>query len=113
MYIKQSNMANTRPIQSTNIWTSTGNTPATYLGLINFSDYHFDNGGGTVRYTLIGMQDNGESTLEDGTVVQNPPSAVDLYVANLNIPSSVVQQWGEDDDIIFEYVAQTLGLTLI
>jgi hypothetical protein len=42
-------MANTREIQPTNIWTATGNVPATYLGLINFYGYHFDDGPGTVE----------------------------------------------------------------
>jgi hypothetical protein len=105
-------MSNTRSIQPVVVWNPSGSASAIYLGLINFFDYHFDDGGGTVTYVLIGMQDNGETTLDDGTVIQNPPSAVDLYTANLSIPSSIVQQWGASDDIIFEYVAQTLGLTL-
>ena len=105
-------MSNTRAIQPVSVWNPSGVASAVYLGLTNFFDYHFDDGGGTVTYVLIGMQDNGETTLEDGTVIQNPPSAVDLYTANLDIPSSIVQQWGASDDIIFEYVAQALGLTL-
>lgn len=96
-------MANTRQIEPTSIWSPTGNTQATFLGLINFFDYHFDNGGGTATYSLIGMQDNG-----DGIA-----TAVDLYIANINIPSSIVETWGENDDVIFQYVATTLGLTII
>lgn len=96
-------MANTREIQPTLVWSPTGQVSAVYLGLINFFDYHFDNGGGTATYTLIGMQDNGDGI----------PTAVDLYMSNINIPSSVVETWGENDDIIFEYVATTLGLTII
>lgn len=106
-------MSNTRAIQPISIWSSSGTNNAIYLGLTNFYDYHFDNGGGTVSYVLIGMQDNGSNILEDGTVIQNPPSAVDLYNGNLLVPSSVVQQWGESDEIIFQYVASQLGLTLI
>jgi hypothetical protein len=52
-------------------------------------------------------------TLEDGTIVQNPPSLIDLFQGNLAIPSNIVQQWGASDDIIFQYVATTLGLTLV
>ena len=96
-------MANTRQIEPTSIWSPTGNTQATFLGLINFFDYHFDNGGGTATYSLIGMQDNGDGI----------PTAVDLYIANINIPSSIVETWGENDDVIFQYVATTLGLTII
>lgn len=96
-------MANTRQIEPVSVWSPNGQTDAIYLGLINFFDYHFDNGGGTATYSLIGMQDNGDGI----------PTAVDLYIANINIPSSVIQAWGENDDIIFEYVATTLGLTIV
>ena len=107
-------MSNTReifPLQP--IWTTDGTKDAKYLALTNFFGYHFDNGGGVVRYQLIGVQDNGSSTLEDGTIVQNPTSLVTLYEANLQVPSNIIQQWGASDQIIFEYVATTLGLTLI
>lgn len=96
-------MANTRQIEPTLVWSPSGNSIATFLGLINFFDYHFDNGGGTVTYSLIGMKNN-----DDGI-----ETAVDLYMSNINIPSSVVVTWGENDDVIFEYVAITLGLTII
>ena len=81
--------------------------------MTDFFNYHFDNGGGTVTYQLIGVQDNGTSRLEDGTIVQNPTSLVVLFQSNLQVPSSVVQQWGASDQIMFEYVATTLGLTLV
>jgi hypothetical protein len=106
-------MANTRQIQPTPIWTATGNVPATYLGLINFYGYHFNDGPGTVEYTLIGMQDNGSFVDDEGNTIVNAPSAVDLFKGSLEIPAATVQQWGPSDDIIFEYVAQTLGLTLV
>lgn len=106
-------MANTRPIQPTNIWTSTGNVPAVYLGLTNFYGYHFDDGPGIVEYTLIGMQDNGSFVDDEGNTIVNPPSAVDLFKGALQVPAATIQQWGASDDIIFEYVAQTLGLVLV
>ena len=96
-------MANTRQIQPTTIWSPMGNVQATFLGLIDFFNYHFDNGGGTATYTLIGMVDNGDGI----------PTATDLYVANIGIPSEIVQQWGASDEIIFEYVATQLNLTLV
>lgn len=96
-------MANTRQIEPTTIWSPSGNRVAIYLGLINFFDYRFDNQGGTATYTLLGMQDN-----PDGI-----QTAVDLYTANIVIPSEIVQQWGESDEIIFIYVASQLNLTLI
>jgi len=96
-------MANTRQIEPTIIWSPMGNATATYLGLINFFDYHFNNGGGTATYSLLGMQDN-----PDGI-----PTAVDLYIANIFIPSEIVQQWGASDEIMFIYVASQLNLTLV
>jgi hypothetical protein len=106
-------MANTRQIQPTPIWTATGNVPATYLGLINFYGYHFNDGPGTVEYTLIGMQDNGSFVDDEGNTIVNAPSAVDLFKGALEVPASVVQQWGASDEIIFEHVAETLGLVLV
>jgi hypothetical protein len=107
-------MSNTREIfPQQPIWTTDGTKNAKYLALTDFFNYHFDNGGGTTRYKLIGEQDNGTRTLEDGTIVQNPTSLVDLFQGVLQIPSNVVQQWGASDQIIFEYVATTLGLTLV
>lgn len=105
-------MANTRSIQPKDIWTSTGNASAVFLGLFNFYGYHFDDGPGIVEYTLIGMQDNGSFVDDNGNTIMNPPSAVDLFKGSLEIPATTIQQWGTSDDIIFQYVAQTLGLTL-
>lgn len=96
-------MANTRQIEPTTIWSPSGNSEAIYLGLIDFFNYHFDMGGGTATYTLLGTQNN-----PDGV-----PTYIDLYTANIQIPSEIVQQWGASDQIIFEYVATTLGLTLV
>ena len=106
-------MSNTRVIQPKVIWTPTGDKTATIFSLNDFYDYHFDNGGGQVTYSLSGMESNGTTTLEDGTVVPNPPSAVLYYTSNLSVPSSVVQSWGASDDIIFDYVTQELGLVIV
>jgi hypothetical protein len=91
---------NVRPIQPIPIWTPQGEKSLTYLALANFFDYHFDGGSGKVTYKLIAME--GE-----------PQAAVDYVINNLEIPSSIIQQWGDDDSIIWDYVANTLGLTLI
>jgi hypothetical protein len=108
-------MSNTREINpQVPVWTPNGSKNAKFLALTNFFNYNFDNGGGIVTYKLIGEQtDNGTSTLEDGTVVVNPPSLTDLYQANLSVPANVVQSWGASDNVIFDYVATTLGLTLV
>jgi hypothetical protein len=107
-------MSNTREIfPQQPIWTSSGSRNAKYLALTDFYNYNFDNGGGMVIYKLIAEQDNGTSTLEDGTLVQNPVSLVNIFQGNVPVPSNVIQQWGASDEIIFQYVATTLGLTLV
>lgn len=101
---------NTRNIQPINVWTENGQKNATILSLSNFFNYHFDNGNGVVEYILLGMESIGSQTMEDGTIIPNPESAVQYYLGHLDIPASVIQQWGTSDDIIWNYVASTLGL---
>lgn len=92
---------NTRIIQPKQVWNN-GEKTATILSLVNFSNYHFDNGGGTVSYQLIGMESK-----EEGM----PESAVTYFNGDLTIPADVIQQWGESDNIIWDYVATTLQIT--
>jgi hypothetical protein len=105
-------MTNTRQIQPKQIFTTNGEKNATILSVYNFFDYHFDGGSGKVSYSLLGMESAGTQTLEDGTVVTLPESAIAYFSGNLDIPASVVQQWGESDEIIFSYVASTLNLIM-
>jgi hypothetical protein len=106
-------MSNTREITSiTMIWTPSGEKQAKYLALTNFYDYYFNGGGGMVNYRLIGMQDNGTSIDADGNTIQNPVTYVDLYESRMPIPANIVQQWGASDEIIFNYVAQQLNITI-
>ena len=106
-------MSNIKQIQPKQIWTEKGDKVSTLFALTNFANYHFDNGAGLVSYKLIGMESPGTTTDENGNTVNLPESAVDYYFGQINIPASVIQQWGTDDGIIFEYVATTLGLTII
>jgi hypothetical protein len=92
-------MSNTRQIQPIQIWTSEGEKSINTLALVNFFDYKFDDGAGKIEYKLINVD------LEIG--------ATELFTGNLDIPSSVIQQWGASDDIVWEYVIDKLGLTII
>lgn len=94
---------NTKNIQPKSVWTSNGEKQATMLALVNFYDYNFDGGDGTVVYRLIGVKDNGDQA----------PSADDLFTGSINIPSSVVSQWGESDQVIWDYVCNQLNIQLI
>jgi hypothetical protein len=94
---------NTRIIEPKSIWSPNGERIATILSLLDFRDYNFDNGGGKLTYKLLGME----------SIDSQPETAVDYYVADMYIPSEISQQWGASDEIIFEYVATSLGLILI
>jgi hypothetical protein len=89
-------MSNTKQIQPIQIWTPEGEKSINTLALTNFFDYHFDNGAGKVEYKLISVD------LEIG--------ATELFIGNIDIPASIIQQWGSSDDIIWEHVATTLNL---
>jgi len=91
---------NTRNIQPIPTWTPEGEKSMSILALSNFYDYHFDDGSGKVEYKLIGVDDN-------------TGSAIEYYTGNLDIPASIVQQWGVSDDIIWNYVTTTLGIIII
>ena len=105
-------MGNTRTIQPKQVWTTAGEKTATILALSNFYDYHFDDGGGKVEYKLIGMESPGMTINEDG-LEQLPPVAFEYFVGTINIPASIIQQWGADDSIIWTYISTTLQITLV
>jgi hypothetical protein len=106
----------TRTISTVTAWTPQGSKEATEIRLRNFSEYNFDGTGGRVYWQLLSVstetitpdpesEDPGEESV---SVIKTPVQ--DGY---LPIPNSVVQQWGEDDDIIFNYVCTTLGLVQV
>lgn len=92
-------MSNTRSIQPITTWTPEGEKTINLLALSNFSDYHFDNGAGKVEYKLIG--------------VDPELGAMEYFINKLEVPASIIQQWGADDDIIWDYVVTTLGLVIV
>lgn len=90
---------NIRQIQPITTWTPSGEKTANFLALSNFFNYHFDNGSGNVEYKLIN--------------VDPELGATEFFSGAVEIPAEIIQQWGESDDIIWQYVANALGLTLI
>lgn len=110
-------MSNNKAIQPISFWTPNGAVSVSYLGFKDFSDYHFDNGNGSVYYCLISMVNNGTQTITDEngleTIVTIPDSAAEVYNGKIEIPSNIMAQWGADDQVIFDYVAQQLNLTLV
>ena len=90
---------NTRQIEPIQVWTPNGTKTITVLALSNFFDYHFDDGSGKVEYKLVSVN------IELG--------ATEHFVGIIEVPASVVHQWGTDDSIIWNYVSTTLNLTII
>jgi hypothetical protein len=81
-----------KEIQVIHIWSPIGVRDIKYINLIDFSGYKFDDGIGYVTYTLIGLD------------------LISYYENQIEIPASIIQQWGADDSIIWNYVIQQLGL---
>jgi hypothetical protein len=86
---------NIKQIQPKEIWSSDGNRFATKLKLLTFYGYEFNDGSGYVDYQLLD---------ENNDVI---------YYATLMIPQEIVQQWGNDDNIIWNFIIQKLGLIKI
>jgi hypothetical protein len=87
----------TKEIQSIQSWSpESGSITINALTLKDFYHYFFDGGGGMVSYSL-----------------SNSTNGLDYFNGNIEVPSSIIQQWGSDDSIIWEYVANALGLILI
>lgn len=106
-------MTNTRNIQPFEIQTLNGAKIATIFSLTNFHGYNFDNSHAFATYKLIGMEIAGSTTDENGNVYDLPQSAIEYLQNEIVIPSAIISQWGASDDIVFNYVAEQLGLVII
>jgi hypothetical protein len=87
---------NKKEIQPIEVWSEIGVVSANALCLKDFYHYHFDNGDGKVSYTIADLD-----------------SDIDYISGIVDIPSTIIQQWGASDDIIWIYVASKLNLTLV
>lgn len=91
---------NTRDINEINFWNADGIKQADKIMLYNFHGYNFDGTDSRVSYR-IGYYENTDNDTERWH---------SLYEGSVNIPNSVVQSWGEDDEPIFDYVIDQLNL---
>ena len=106
-------MVNKREILPQSVFTAEGVRTAKFLEMSEMYGYFFNNEGSVATFHLIEEADNGTTTLDDGTIVANPKSYNRIYGATIKIPTSTFNQWTTNDDTIFEYVATTLGLTIV
>ena len=93
---------------------------STVLRIDNFENYNFKGDPGDVNYTIcayvveLGFDEVTGQPIPDGnggqafTIFKYP-----MQSGTLPLTDTVVSQWGSDDQIIFDYVAQQLNLTLI
>jgi hypothetical protein len=114
---------NYRNITPVSFWTPNGDKEASRIKLRNFSEYNFDGSGGKVYWELLNVtitqQENYEYPEPTEAVPEPDPIVTMVEVentstladGNLYISDDIVQQWGEDDEIIFDFVCSTLGLT--
>jgi hypothetical protein len=95
--------ANQREIVSFDIWKEGVFHPVNVLKLGSYSGYDFIASPGQVHYDLIHHEQD-----VDGSIIE-------MVVADGYVPLTfaLVQQWGADDQIIFDYVAQELAITLV
>jgi hypothetical protein len=93
---------NTRVIEPITVFTTDGQKQVSLLSLVNFCGYNFLNSSGVVSYILSGL-----------ITVDGVDSYVEYIHNTLEVPANIIQQWGSDDNIIFQYVATTLSLTII
>jgi hypothetical protein len=93
-----------KQIKPVSFWTFDGNKQANEIMLYNFHQYDFDGTDSVVSYKLgytNSMVDpNGESQ----------EYWVSLNEGSVKLPDSLVQSWGSDDDLIFDYVVGELNL---
>lgn len=92
-------MSNTKKIQPITVWSINGQVQVNCLALNNFFDYHFDNLSGKISYVLIETNDE--------------LGATEHFKGDIEIPPYIMQQWGTDDSIIWDYVIEKLNLVVI
>lgn len=95
-------------------------TFSTLLRIDNFESYNFKGEPGHVHYVIcayvveLGFDEVTGNPVPDGqggqayTIFKYP-----MQSGSIELTDAVVSQWGADDQIIFDYVAQQLQLTLV
>lgn len=94
-------MTNTRPIQPINFWRNGEDVQADSILLYNFHGYNFNGTDSWVSYKL------GQLTV----ISEDESTFLSFFEGSIPVPNTVVQEWGEDDEPIFDYVISTLNLT--
>ena len=89
------------------------------LRINNYEGYDFSNEAGYVNYSLhyyyeaTGYDADGKYIMRTNN---NPEYFIVKpldYFDNFPLTTEIVNQWGADDQVIFDYLAEKLGLTLV
>ena len=98
---------NIRPIQPISFWQNGDVVEASHLMLYNFHGYDFNDMPSRVSYKLLLLIPTSGSEA-DGIA---EPNYVSVYENSVLLPYEIVSVWGEDDEIIWDYVFEQLNLT--
>jgi hypothetical protein len=102
---------NEREIQPIQTWVNGEVKTMTLLRIDNYLQYDFLMNPGMVHYCLCGYEELPQTDYDGNPItVINKPTYVD---GNIQLTWELVNQWGEDDTIIFDYVINELNLILI
>lgn len=99
--------SNAREIESVNLWVSGVQKTADVITMDNYVGYDFRGTPGQIYYTL---NEYSEKTEEDGSVRSILTPLVD---GKIFLTTEVADSWGQDDQVIFDFVTSQLNITLV
>ena len=91
---------NDRQIQPINLWVNGVSSTAEVITLDGYSGYNFVDSAGEVHYVL--------SSYDAST-----DTKVSIIQGVVQLSYDVVENWGTDDQPIFDYVAEQLNIELV
>lgn len=99
--------SNAREIQPITLWINGSTATADVITMDNYIGYDFRGTPGQVSYTLNTYS---EKTEDDGSIrgILTP-----LIDGRIPLTVTVADSWGQDDQVIFDFVSSQLNINLI
>lgn len=102
---------NEKEIQPIQTWVNGETKTMVILRIDNYFGYDFLMNPGYAHYCLCTYREEEQTDYDGNTIlVSIKPTIID---GNIQLPWSLVENWGTDDQPIFDYVAQQLNITYI